>query len=875
MFGSVNNYAAAETDSIGDVEIVEPVVEEQESIPSQESSVEEPILEVEKEVEEAETTESAEQPIENEAESSEKVPEIEEIVEETPQVQTFSTFSPTAIKRVDVNYFATITNGNYSIDNLPWGEPGFKKVGSTKDYVGKAARVIQETTNGAYGKIVVAGTELGWVDLRALQGLNVVAVEETYAYVTSGSYSVDSLPYGTPGFETIGSTRSYLGASLPITYKSADGSYWYVETIGWMDARAFGLHGSEYIGLVKNGGLSIDTLPWGTPGFARVGSTSEYAGLGLEIKGSTKDGAYLLVFLNGEKIGWVDARAISVFETKAVDYREHIGGIDYTIDSLPWGTLGHKVIDRSRNHLGKVVTVSKESMNGAYAYISVDGQGLGWIDKRAFGLKGTSYPAYFAKETYSVDTLPWGSTGFAKLSITKDHLGSELTVEGTTHDGSYSLVYLEGSQLGWVDSRALAKTDYQTVDFHEGLSGSNYTVTTIPKNIIGSRAIGNSNRYLGLDLHITKISKDGQSYFASHNGQNIGWIEKGAFGFEPLSYSFYITNGNYSLDNFPWGTVGFQTIKKASDLIGLNLEVKAVTQNGAYLKVAHNGQVLGWIDGRAGKRLVETDVNYTATITKSAFSIDSLPWGTPGFYSVDGSGHHLGKKVVVRKESNGGHYLFITEENGNPLGWIDKRALQLKRTVFLDVGHGGSDPGAVYYGVREKDINMNISFKLQKALENAGYNVIMSRTNDVFIDHKVARSEMANGTDVDIFISVHHNAMPGNTYANGIETYWYKYDPNYQPVINKAMHNNPDRLLKSSYLATEIHKNLIRQTGAYDRGVRRDTFAVLRETAMPAVLLEFGYMSSPTELNKLRSDAYQNKLVNAVVTGVNSYLNRY
>ena len=117
--------------------------------------------------------------------------------------------------------------------------------------------------------------------------------------------------------------------------------------------------------------------------------------------------------------------------------------------------------------------------------------------------------------------------------------------------------------------------------------------------------------------------------------------------------------------------------------------------------------------------------------------------------------------------------------------------------------------------------------------------------------------------------------MPGNTYANGIETYWYEYDPDYQPAINKEMHNDPDRLLRSSFLANQIHNNLIRQTGAYDRGVRRDTFAVLRETAMPAVLLEFGYMSSPTELNKLRSDAYQNKLVNGVVTGVNSYLNRY
>ena len=78
-----------------------------------------------------------------------------------------------------------------------------------------------------------------------------------------------------------------------------------------------------------------------------------------------------------------------------------------------------------------------------------------------------------------------------------------------------------------------------------------------------------------------------------------------------------------------------------------------------------------------------------------------------------------------------------------------------------------------------------------------------------------------------------------------------EYDSDYPPIINEEMHNDPTRILESAELASAIQDSLVENTGALDRGVRRNTFAVLRETAIPAVLLELGYMSSPTELAKL------------------------
>lgn len=215
-------------------------------------------------------------------------------------------------------------------------------------------------------------------------------------------------------------------------------------------------------------------------------------------------------------------------------------------------------------------------------------------------------------------------------------------------------------------------------------------------------------------------------------------------------------------------------------------------------------------------------------------------------------------------------------EKGHPAPKVSaEESFKHRKTVFLDIGHGGADPGAQYYGTKEKDLNLQIGRRIQRDLEKAGFAVIMSRTADTYMDFKTERSRVANNSGADIFISLHNNAMPGNGYVNGIETFYYEYDPDYEPKINKEMHNDPMRIVKSGVLAKAIHNNLIDYTGAYDRGVRRETFAVLRETALPAVLLEFGFMSNLNELQKLKSEAYQNKLSHAVSNGVKSYFTTY
>ena len=193
-------------------------------------------------------------------------------------------------------------------------------------------------------------------------------------------------------------------------------------------------------------------------------------------------------------------------------------------------------------------------------------------------------------------------------------------------------------------------------------------------------------------------------------------------------------------------------------------------------------------------------------------------------------------------------------------------------TIYIDPGHGGGDSGASYDGVYEKNLALSVANKLKANLIQLGYQVLMTRTDDYNVDFKTERSKMTNQSNADLFISIHFNSTgSASSNATGIETYWYQYDPEYQPKINAAMHNDPTRLAESEILANQVQTSLISGTGAVNRGVRRDTFAVLRETAIPAILVELGFMSNPSDLQKIKEDAYQTKLANALVQGIDNW----
>lgn len=182
--------------------------------------------------------------------------------------------------------------------------------------------------------------------------------------------------------------------------------------------------------------------------------------------------------------------------------------------------------------------------------------------------------------------------------------------------------------------------------------------------------------------------------------------------------------------------------------------------------------------------------------------------------------------------------------------------------VYLDPGHGGSDPGSsesvngvlVTNGVKEKDLNLSIALKVRDRLQSKGIKVVMSRDTDKFVALQDI-SDGANATNPDVFVSIHQNSFT-KSYAYGIETFMYK---------------NIDEPI-----ARSVQEKLISYTGANNRGVKGKLnggdLHVLRETYMPATLVECGFISNPDEVKLLKSDSYQNKLADAIADGTYEYL---
>jgi N-acetylmuramoyl-L-alanine amidase len=172
--------------------------------------------------------------------------------------------------------------------------------------------------------------------------------------------------------------------------------------------------------------------------------------------------------------------------------------------------------------------------------------------------------------------------------------------------------------------------------------------------------------------------------------------------------------------------------------------------------------------------------------------------------------------------------------------------------IAIDPGHGGRDPGAIGVGgIQEKKITFAVSTMVAELLRQAGFTVIMLRTDDSEVLLKT-RVDEAVRQQADILVSIHANALNrSNVY--GMETYYLRPD--------------------SARLAQVLHKHMVQGTGATDRGIRRARFYVVRETptTMPSVLLEMGYVTNPTEGPLLTTPEYQAKIARSIAQGIQAY----
>jgi len=159
--------------------------------------------------------------------------------------------------------------------------------------------------------------------------------------------------------------------------------------------------------------------------------------------------------------------------------------------------------------------------------------------------------------------------------------------------------------------------------------------------------------------------------------------------------------------------------------------------------------------------------------------------------------------------------------------------------IFIDPGHGGSDPGAVANGLKEKDLTLAIAKECNRVLneEYEGVQTKMSRTGDSYPSLS-ARAKAANDWGADYFVSIHINAGEGR--GTGFESY----------IFNGTVSS------KTKEYQKKVHQTIVAGTGWTDRGMKRANFAVLRETAMPALLTENGFIDRKEDAAKLKDSKF-------------------
>lgn len=177
-------------------------------------------------------------------------------------------------------------------------------------------------------------------------------------------------------------------------------------------------------------------------------------------------------------------------------------------------------------------------------------------------------------------------------------------------------------------------------------------------------------------------------------------------------------------------------------------------------------------------------------------------------------------------------------------------------TITIDAGHGGDEYGAIgCLGDKEKDVNLSISQKLKEKLENAGAKVVMTRMDDTAITLK-RRVEISQNNASDVFISIHNNALPDSAAkSNRSGSSVYYFYPQSKELANKVL----------EALTCELNMN--------NDKVRQESFAVIRNTESPAILIELGYMINPEDNAKITDPDFQEKAADAILHGLEKYFN--
>lgn len=289
-------------------------------------------------------------------------------------------------------------------------------------------------------------------------------------------------------------------------------------------------------------------------------------------------------------------------------------------------------------------------------------------------------------------------------------------------------------------------------------------------------------------------------------------------------------------------------VKKEISLNGQNYSLLSLSPS------AVNG-VVGWAKSEDLSLLEHTTVSKQNRVLKikGTGKAYSKAWGGSKDLVYNDMSSHSGKHLHVNlTEKVGNNTWYRGKINGEGSNiWLHSSYLEHSQIVVIDPGHGGSDPGALGNGLKEKDLNLKIAQEIKRYLENnyIKVDVLMTRTTDNFYSLEY-RTKFANDRNADLFVSVHINAGGGT----GFESY---------------THNGNRGTQEAKQIQQIIHENIVNNVDVgRDRGKKSRDFHVLRETQMPAVLFEYLFIDTKSDADKLKSDNFLVQLGRATAEGI-------
>jgi len=248
---------------------------------------------------------------------------------------------------------------------------------------------------------------------------------------------------------------------------------------------------------------------------------------------------------------------------------------------------------------------------------------------------------------------------------------------------------------------------------------------------------------------------------------------------------------------------------------------------------------------------------YLKPLTWQMVGLDQNKWRNK-LFNPKYSFKKIGEGIVEKKRGNIKAIQNLFHKKKNNYGYL--KLPEVKRNKFevvIDPGHGGPDPGAIGIGgIRETDVVLEVSKIVKDLLSEKGVKVVLTRKNEVDLDLP-PRVSFANKTDADIFVSIHANASRGKRRdINGLETFYF-------------------RGWRGRLLAKKIQKQILRVSpGSPDRGVKQGRFYVIKNTKMPAVLVEIGFLTGRLDARRLEKAAHRKRVAYAIAKGILEYLSK-